>query len=94
MATDPYHLDRIIQLAHLSIEDDQKTRYISQLGDILDYINILNKADLASVEPSAYALTESPSLRKDEISSASNLSFIDNAPVWEAGSFKVPKILE
>ncbi len=66
-----------------------------QLADILGYVEQLNEADTAGVEPTSHVLPLTNVLREDEpracLPSAEALA---NAPDPDQGHFAVPKIIE
>lgn len=44
---------RIANLARLKLSDAEIDKFSSQLGDILEYVNMLNEIDTTSVEPTS-----------------------------------------
>ena len=86
-------LDHIVNLAHLSVSDEDKAKYLSQLQDVLGYVEQLDQLDLADIAPTAYANTQGTLLREDTILPRQDLLLEQNAPLWEKGCFQVPKIL-
>ncbi len=48
-------IDYVAKLARIELTDDEKTKFSSQLGDILKYFKKLNEVDVSGVEPMAHA---------------------------------------
>jgi len=87
-------LDHVVNLAHLTIKEEKKDLYLSQLQDILDHIQDLDTLDLSTVEPSSYAIEQEQTLRDDKVVEYGDLNLEKNAPKWEDNSFNVPQILK
>jgi len=82
-------------LARLKLSDAELTALTSQLGRVLEYVNILNEVDTDGVEPMAHAVEMQNVLRNDEIrESLPRESALANAPKTDGQSFLVPQILE
>ena len=93
MSLELSELERVIRLAHLEIDEDRKIAYLAQIQKKLDYMEQLNKLDLSSVKPSAHAHVQETVLREDVVVPQGDLLLEMNAPVWEEGAFRVPRIL-
>ena len=93
MPLDLSELERVIRLAHLEIDEDRKMAYLMQLQRTLDYMDQLNRLDLSSVKPSAHAGAQGMVLRDDVVVDHVDLLLEQNAPDWESGGFRVPRIL-
>ena len=88
-------VDHIARLAHISLTDQEKARYRKQLSAILDYAKVLQELDTEAIPPTATILPIHNIMRPDETSpSMTQEEALSNAPVVEAGMFKVPVILE
>lgn len=86
---------RVAVLARLKLSDAELTALTSQLGRVLEYVNILNEVDTDGVEPMAHAVEMQNVLRNDEIrESLPRESALANAPKTDGQSFLVPQILE
>ncbi len=87
-------VEHIAQLAQLGLSEDEKTEFANQLSDILDYVDILNTIPTDSVEFLTHILPVHNVFRADEIQpSIPQEEMLDNAPLTEAGHYKVPKIM-
>lgn len=91
------HIDihRIATLSRLKLSDAEATQYAAQLGNILNYVGVLEKYDLSSVEPSAHAMpvfdvwredTPTPSFTADQA--------LSNAPRKTNDQFVIAKVVE
>lgn len=91
-------IEKIAQLAHLEISNDEVRMFAPQISEIVTYVEQLNEIDTSKIEPALGGLTpegEAPSAdRKDEVQpSLGQRLALDQAPDPAAGHFRVPKIL-
>lgn len=83
------------ELARLEIKDEELDKFITQLGNILEYIKDLNELDTTDVEPTSHVLELSTPLREDEVVQLiSTEEALRNAPDREYDFFVVPKVIE
>lgn len=88
-------VSEVALLARLSLTDQEKELYASQLSRIIEHFNQLKDIDTTNVEPLAHALPVTNVLREDEIrTSPGREALLANAPDREGNFFKVPKIGE
>ena len=91
-------IEKIAQLAHLEITDDERRMFAPQISEIVTYIEQLNAIDTSNVEPALGGLTpegeQTESDRGDEVQpSLGQRVALDQAPDPAAGYFRVPKVL-
>jgi len=91
-------IEKIAQLAHLEITDDERRMFAPQMADIVAYVEQLNEIDTAAVEPALGGLTpageRTESSRADETAaSLGQTAALDQAPDPASGHFRVPKVL-
>ena len=91
-------IEKIAQLAHLEITDQERKMFAPQISEIVTYVEQLNEIDTSSVEPALGGLTpegEATSAdRNDEVQpSLGQKIALDQAPDPAAGHFRVPKVL-
>jgi aspartyl-tRNA(Asn)/glutamyl-tRNA(Gln) amidotransferase subunit C len=91
-------IEKIAQLAHLEITDDERRMFAPQIAEIVTYVEQLNEIDTGSVEPALGGLTpageRTESSRADEVQpSLGQKVALDQAPDAAAGHFRVPKVL-
>ena len=95
MSTPTIDIHRIATLSRLKLTDAEATHYASQLGKILDYVNVLEKYDLSGVEPSAHARPVFDVWREDEaMPSFSCEEALGNAPRRSGDQFMIGKVVE
>jgi aspartyl-tRNA(Asn)/glutamyl-tRNA(Gln) amidotransferase subunit C len=91
-------IEKIAQLAHLEITDDERRMFAPQMAEIVTYVEHLNEIDTAAVEPALGGLTpegeRTESSRADEVgASLGQKTALDQAPDPASGHFRVPKVL-
>ena len=91
-------IEKIAQLAHLELDEEEASVFGAQIADIVTYVEQLNELDTENVEPALGGLTpegeETDSARDDEIKpSLGQKVALEEAPDPAAGHFRVPKVL-
>src|SRR5262249_24190734 len=91
-------IEKIAQLAHLEITDDERRMFAPQMAEIVTYVEQLNEIDAGVVEPALGGLTpegeRTGSSRADETQASLGQKIaLDQAPDPAAGHFRVPKVL-
>jgi len=91
-------IEKIAQLAHLEITDDERKMFAPQMSEIVAYVEQLNEIDTGNIEPALGGLTPEGEAttadREDErITSLGQKVALDQAPDPAAGHFRVPKVL-
>lgn len=88
-------VETIAELAKLTLTEAEKAIFQEQLSAILNYAEMLQQVDTSGIPPTASAIPLNNVMRPDEVAlSLSNEEGLFNAPEAEAGSFKVPAVLE
>ena len=88
-------VEHVAELARLELTAAEKEQFISQLNDILTYIEKLNELDTADVEPTSHVIPMSNVFRDDEVRpSLDRDKVLHNAPEQSRFFFKVPRIIE
>lgn len=86
------HLSR---LARLSLSEEEKRLFASQLDSILNYMGKLNELDTANVEPTSHVISMNNVVRDDlQKPSLSREEALKNAPDKTDKFFRVPRIIE
>ena len=81
-------------LARLKLTDAELDSVTTQLGRILDYVEILDEVDTEDVEPMAHTVEMANVFRDDEVrDSLDRDDALANAPKSDGKSFLVPQIL-
>jgi aspartyl-tRNA(Asn)/glutamyl-tRNA(Gln) amidotransferase subunit C len=90
-------IEKVAQLAHLELAEDELKTFGPQMAEIVSYVEQLNEIDTTNVEPAIGGLTEgekTDSSRDDEIyGSLGQKTALAEAPDTAAGHFRVPKVL-
>ena len=91
-------IEKIAQLAHLDITDEERKVFAPQISEIITYVEQLNAIDTSAVEPALGGLTpegeRTEASRQDEVQpSLGQKLALDQAPDPAAGHFRVPKVL-
>lgn len=95
MASSNLDIKYVAHLARIELTPDEEKKLTSQIGNILHYIEKLNKLDVSGVEPTAHAVPLINVTRSDQTGpSLSQEDALRNAPAKANGLFIVPKIVE
>lgn len=95
MSIDSSQVSHIARLARLSISDEEREIFGSQLSDILTHIKKLEQLDTSGVEPTSHALSLENVDRSDEVRDSLSVDdVLSNAPDRHEGFYRVPKIIE
>lgn len=95
MAITKKDVEYVARLARLSLTEEEKEHFTSQLDQILNYIEKLKKLDTSDVPPTAHPFFNKTVWREDQVLPQKNNEMIlKNAPELEEPFFKVPKVIE
>ena len=95
MASTGIDIKYVAHLARIHLSPEEESRFGSQLGQVLKYIEKLNELDVSQVEPTAHAVPMVNVTRPDEVqASLPHEEALRNAPAKANGLFMVPKIVE
>jgi aspartyl-tRNA(Asn)/glutamyl-tRNA(Gln) amidotransferase subunit C len=84
----------LARLARLAVTDEELDRFADQLGDVLDAVAQVGKADVADVPPTTHAVPTTNVVRPDEVTpSLPRDVVLAEAPAAEDDRFRVPRIL-
>lgn len=84
----------VAKLARLNLDEEDIELYTKQLGDILTYMDTLNRVDTKGVHPTSHAIFINNAFREDEVRTSIPVErALANAPQSEDGSFVVPKVI-
>ncbi|UOQ84440.1 Asp-tRNA(Asn)/Glu-tRNA(Gln) amidotransferase subunit GatC [Gracilibacillus salinarum] len=85
----------VANLARLALTDEEVETFTKQLGDIINYADLINELDTDNVEPTTHVLDLKNVMRKDEPKEwITKEEALKNAPDQKDGQFRVPSILE
>ena len=91
-------IEKVAQLAHLEITDEERRVFAPQIAEIVSYVEQLSELDTSAIEPALGGLTpdgeRTESSRADEVQrSLGQKVALDQAPDPASGHFRVPKVL-
>lgn len=87
-------VDKVAVLARLKLSAAERDRMAAQLGEVLEYVAVLNEVETEDVEPMAHAVDLTNVLRDDlERESLPREAALANAPKTDGECFLVPPIL-
>lgn len=87
----------IAKLANFSLTEEEIKKFQKQLGDILDYIEILNELDTDNIEPTSQVTGLKNIFKKDEIIKEKQLNqkeALSGAKQKYRGYFRIKGIFE
>ena len=85
----------VATLARLRVADSDVDRFAGQLGNILNYVETLDRIDTTGVDATAHAVDMANAFRDDTPGdSLDPEAALANAPEAEDGFFVVPKVIE
>jgi aspartyl-tRNA(Asn)/glutamyl-tRNA(Gln) amidotransferase subunit C len=88
-------IEKVARLARLELTEEEKETFGNQLGQVLTYMEQLNRLDTTGVEPTSHAIPLYNVFREDETNSSfPREEVLGIAPDQEDGQFKVPRIIE
>lgn len=88
-------VEHIALLARLSLTEEERERFGSQLSSILSYVGKLNEIDTSGIEPASHVLEMKNTMREDELRSSLPVDdALMNAPDRSGNFYRVPKIIE
>lgn len=86
---------KLAQLSRLKLTDEEIERFREELSSILDYVRMLDKVDVAGLEPTYQVTGLKNVMRKDKIKDyqAKPPDLLKGAPAVEKNQFKVRRVL-
>jgi aspartyl-tRNA(Asn)/glutamyl-tRNA(Gln) amidotransferase subunit C len=94
MAISREEVEKVSLLGRLLLSQEELDKMTIQLGDILQYMDLLSEVDTERVEPMAHALDGSDVFRDDQIRpSIDRDEALANAPNRDDECYRVPAVL-
>lgn len=94
MAISPDEVQKVSLLGRLQLSPDELATMTVQLGQILEYMDLLAEVDTQDVEPMAHALDVSDVFRPDQVCpSLDRQKALANAPQRDEECYLVPAVL-
>ncbi|MES2336481.1 MAG: Asp-tRNA(Asn)/Glu-tRNA(Gln) amidotransferase subunit GatC [Pseudomonadota bacterium] len=95
MSVDLATVKKVASLARIAITDDDATRMVPELNNILGWIEQLGEVDTSGVAPMTAVIPNHLRLRDDVVTDGGvRDKILANAPAAEHGFFGVPKVIE
>jgi aspartyl-tRNA(Asn)/glutamyl-tRNA(Gln) amidotransferase subunit C len=95
MPVDAAAVRRVAHLARIAVAEDDVASLEGELNAILGFVEQLNEADVAGVEPMTSVMPMAIKMRKDEVTDGGIPdAIVENAPAREDHFFVVPKVVE
>ena len=87
-------VEKVSLLARLILSESELDQMTGQLGEVLQYIALLNEVDTSGVEPMAHPLDVVDAFRDDEVRpSLDREQALAGAPSRHAECYRVPAVL-
>lgn len=91
----PEDVEKVAGLARLKLTDEEIVQMTEKLGQVIDYVAVLDEVDVSGVEPMAHVADVANVFRDDETrESLPRDAALANAPKSDGKYFLVPQILE
>lgn len=88
-------VEKVAGLARLKLTDEEIAQMTEKLGQVLDYVAVLDEVDVSGVEPMAHVADVVNVFRDDQSrESLPRDAALANAPKSDGRYFLVPQILE
>jgi aspartyl-tRNA(Asn)/glutamyl-tRNA(Gln) amidotransferase subunit C len=88
-------VQKVAQLARLRLTEEEETRLVTDLNQMLAYVASLSELDTSNVQPTTHVLPLSNVFRPDEPTESLPQDLaLANAPKSGHGHFRVPKVIE
>lgn len=85
---------KLARLSRLALKEQEINSFLTDLNEIVDYIDLLKEVDVDNIEPMSYAQEHHLFLRDDEAKEVLGRKCIESSGGYEDGMIKVPKIIE
>jgi aspartyl-tRNA(Asn)/glutamyl-tRNA(Gln) amidotransferase subunit C len=87
-------VEKIADLARLTIKDEEKNKFTNQFNLILEYFEKLNELDTSDIEPLSHTLDLTNVIREDIVKPSLPVEkALENAPERTGNYFNVPKVI-
>lgn len=95
MALDRDTVRKIARLARIKVKEEELDPLAGELGQILTFVEQLDKVDTADVEPMTSVVEVKLPMREDVVNDGGDAEkVLRNAPAGKHGFFAVPKVVE
>lgn len=88
-------IEYVSALAKLRLQPEEKEKAKKDLGNILNYIDMMKELDTDGIEPMSHAFSMKNVFRDDVVTNEDNREeLLKNAPKQKDGCFMVPKTVD
>ena len=88
-------VEYVASLARLKLDESQTAALQKDLGEIINYMDVLNNLDTEGIEPMSHAFAVKNVFREDVVKpSADRAELLKNAPQSDEEAIIVPKTVE
>lgn len=95
MQIDENLLEKLERLSALKIADEKRKELLSELSEIVNFVEKLNEIDLDSLETSVSPIKNNIIFRNDEVKNSNIINEVFNhSPSCQDHFFIVPKIID
>ena len=95
MSVDTATVCKIARLARIAVSDAEAEAMVSELNNILGWVEQLGEVDVTGVEPMTAVIPNQLRLRDDVVTDGDvRDKVLANAPAAQHGFFGVPKVIE
>ncbi|MFC1516972.1 Asp-tRNA(Asn)/Glu-tRNA(Gln) amidotransferase subunit GatC [Candidatus Margulisiibacteriota bacterium] len=95
MSINEKDVEHVAKLARLELSADEKKKFTSQLGNILDYAEQVKELKTDEIIPTAHAVPMSNVFREDKVVKCKDKKiFLAQSPDHNEDFYVVPKILD
>lgn len=100
MSVTKHDVAKIAGLARITMSEQELSRMVPELNNILDWVEQLSEVDVSGIEPMSTVIENALRLRDDTVDAdpltggGRRDAVLANAPAAEHGFFGVPKVIE
>ena len=95
MKIDLDQVRHVAQLARLTLSEELMQKLLTQMNDILMYMDLLNELDTSGIEPTSHVQQMHNAFREDIVLPALPAEkILQNAPQEKRHSFVVPRVVQ
>lgn len=95
MAVSKEEIIHIANLACLNLSNEEIEKYANDISDILEFAEIVNNVNTENIKETIGTNGEYNVFRKDEVkTSLSREDILKNAPSYDEGMFRIPKVIK
>lgn len=95
MSINREQVEHVAKLARLSLSEEEKNQFTTQLNDILQFAEKLNELHTDDVEPTSHVYPVTNVMREDVVKpSLTQEKVLANAPDQQDGYIRVPAVFE